>query len=128
MPIVGCLHVATTPSGRAVGAEITNNKGLIASAAGTAEHPDTNVASKATLNRLLHSSRFAGVRVAISRAGVKSSKFYVPAAACMVALPAALAHLDPGSARRAVSHLCPNVGACHSAREPTTVHGAAAAV
>ena len=71
-------HVATTPDVRAVGAEITNNKAMVASAAGTAEHPGTNVAAKTGLNRVLHSSRFAGVRTDISRACAKASKFYVP--------------------------------------------------
>ena len=70
--------IATTPNICAVGAEITNNKGLVASAAGTAEHPGTSVAAKRTLNRLLHSSRFAGVRVAIERACAKVAKLYVP--------------------------------------------------
>ena len=70
--------IATTPNIRAVGAEITNNKGMVASAAGTAEHPGTSVAAKRTLNRLLHSSRFAGVRVAIERACAKVAKLYVP--------------------------------------------------
>ena len=62
----------------AVGAEITNNKGMVVSAAGTAEHPGTSVAAKRTLNRLLHSSRFAGVRAAIERACAKVAKLYVP--------------------------------------------------
>ena len=70
--------VATTVNIRAVGAEITNNKGMMASAAGTAEHPGTSVAAKRTLNRLLHSSRFAGVRTAIDRACAKTGKLYVP--------------------------------------------------
>ena len=70
--------IATTPNICAVGAEITNNKGLVASAAGTAEHPGASVAAKRTLNRLLHSSRFAGVRVAIERACAKVAKLYVP--------------------------------------------------
>ena len=70
--------IATTPNIRAVGAEITNNKGLMASAAGTAEHPGVNVAAKRTLNRMLHSSRFAGVRTAIERACAKVAKLYVP--------------------------------------------------
>ena len=43
-----------------------------------AEHPGTSVAAKRTLNRLLHSSRFAGVRVAIERACAKVAKLYVP--------------------------------------------------
>ena len=70
--------IATTVNICAVGAEITNNKGLVVSAAGTAEHPGTSVAAKRTLNRLLHSSRFAGVRVAIERACAKVAKLYVP--------------------------------------------------
>ena len=70
--------IATTANICAVGAEITNNKGLVASAAGTAEHPGVSVAAKRTLNRLLHSSRFAGVRTAIERACAKVGKLYVP--------------------------------------------------
>ena len=70
--------IATTPNIRAVGAEITNNKALMASAAGTAEHPGTNVAAKKALNRMLHSSRFAGVRSAIERACAIVGKLYVP--------------------------------------------------
>ena len=73
--------VADTVNVCAVGAEITNNKGLMASAAGTAEHPGVSVAAKRTLNRLLHSSRFAGVRSAIDRACAKVAKLYVPVAA-----------------------------------------------
>ena len=57
---------------------MTNNKAMVASAAGTAEHPGVNVTAKTGLNRVLHSSRFAGVRVDIGRACAKASKFYVP--------------------------------------------------
>ena len=46
-------HVAATPNVRAVGAEITNNKAMMASAAGTAEHRGVNVAAKTGLNRVL---------------------------------------------------------------------------
>ena len=70
--------IADTPNLRVVGAEITNNKGMVASAAGTAEHPGVSVAAKKTLNRLLHSSRFASVRSVISRACAKVGKLYVP--------------------------------------------------
>ena len=70
--------ITTTPNIRAVGAEITNNKGLVASAAGTAEHLGVSVAAKRTLNRLLRSSRFAGVRTVIERACAKVGKLYVP--------------------------------------------------
>ena len=58
-------RIAATPNIRAVGAEATNNKGMVASAAGTVEHPGTNVAAKRGLNRALHTSRFAGVRTAM---------------------------------------------------------------
>ena len=62
-----------------MGAEITNNKGLVVSAAGTAEHPGTSVAAKRTLNRLLHSSRFAGVQGPPSNEPApKVAKLYVP--------------------------------------------------
>ena len=73
--------IATTVNVCAVGAEITNNKALMASAAGTAEHPSVSVAAKRTLNRLLHSSRFAGVRNVIERACAIVGKLYVPVAA-----------------------------------------------
>ena len=60
-------QVATTPDIAAVGAEGTNNRGMVASAKGTAKHPGSNVAVKRGLNRSLHRARYAGVRRAIAR-------------------------------------------------------------
>ena len=60
-------QVAATPDIAAVAVENTNNRGMMAGAAGTAKHPGRNVAAKRGLNRSLHRSRYAGVRRAIAR-------------------------------------------------------------
>ena len=61
------LRIASTPGVKAVGIEATNNRGMVASAKGTATHPGTRVSAKRGLNRSLHASRYAGIRVAITR-------------------------------------------------------------
>ena len=54
-------HVAATPDVRAVGAEMTNNKAMVASAAGTAEHPGVNVAAKTGLSAAMRSCPVAAM-------------------------------------------------------------------
>ena len=66
-------EVATTPGVAAVGVEGTNNRGMMASAKGTAKHPGSNVAAKRGLNRSLHRARYAGVRRAIAREAANST-------------------------------------------------------
>ena len=70
-------QIATTSGIKAVGAEITNTVAMTASAAGTAEHPGTNVAQKRGLNRGLADRRFGGVRRATERACAKHGTLYV---------------------------------------------------
>ena len=60
--------VASTHGIAAVGAEKTNTKAMMGSAAGTAVHPGSNVAAKRGLNRSLSDARFGGIRRTIERA------------------------------------------------------------
>ena len=60
-------RVASTPGVRAVGVEATNNRGMVATAKGTRAHPGRNVSAKRGLNRALHTSRYAGIRTAVTR-------------------------------------------------------------
>lgn len=79
-------QVATTSGIKAVGAEITNTVAMTASAAGTADHPGTNVAQKRGLNRSLADRRFGGVRRATECACVKAGVLYVGVAAAGTSL------------------------------------------
>ncbi|WP_428120116.1 RNA-guided endonuclease InsQ/TnpB family protein [Candidatus Poriferisodalis sp.] len=64
-------EIVSTPGVSVVGVERTNTVGMLASAAGTKEHPGKGVAAKRGLNRALSDARFGGIRTTLERAGVK---------------------------------------------------------
>ena len=75
-------RVASTPGVGAVGVEATNNRGMVTTAKGTPAHPGRNVSSKRGLNRALHTSRYAGIRTAVTRSCVLNG-------VAVIAVPAA---------------------------------------